>query len=186
MALTLIQYYVHTVLLDGNTVGGVQTVNVSKSFDTSTIINRGGPTTTKNFYKKPVLNISFTKFISDGHGSAISGFNLADELYKAPPTTHEIKIGIVGGGGMKFVDTVFTGATYTFSNQGFFTEELNYTGHVSEAISSISAPATEYGTVKRRQDFNKSVSIPSELVSSTLLSVQASININYGEFSRLK
>lgn len=181
MSLILIQYHVHTVLLDGNTVGGVQTVNIAKSFDTSTIIKKGGPTTTKNFYKKPTLNISFSKFISDDHGSAISGFNLADELYKAPPTTHEIRIGIVGGGGLKFVDTVFTGVTYTFSNQGYFTEELNYTGHVSEAISSISAPTVEEGIVKRRQDFNKSVSLPSELTSSTLLSVQASMNINYGE-----
>lgn len=181
MSIILIQYNVHTVLLDGNIVGGVQTVNVSKSFDTSTIVTKGGPTTTKNFYKKPTLNISFSKFISDGHGSAISGFNLEDELYTTPPTAHEIKIGVVGGGGLKFVDTVFTGVTYTFTNQGFFTEELNYTGHVSEAIASISAPTVEEGIVKRRQDFNKSVALPSELTSSTLLSVQASLNINYGE-----
>jgi hypothetical protein len=181
MPLILIQYNVHTVLLDGNKVGGVQTVNVTKSFDSTSIVGKGNPTTVKNFYKKPNLNISFTKFISDDYSSALSGFNIRNKIYLTPPETHEIKIGVIGGGGYKFVDTVFAGVTYTFTNQGFFTEELNYIGHVSEAIASVSAPAVQEGIVKRRQDFDKNVARPAELTSSTLLSVQASLNINYGE-----
>lgn len=182
MSLKLIQYHVHTVLVDGNRVGGVQNVTVGKSFDMSTVITKGLPTTTKNFYKKPNLTISFAKFISDGHGALLSGFNIANEIYKTPPTTYDIEIGVVGGGGFKFIDTVLTNLTYNFNNEGDFTEELTFAGHVSEQKSSIAAPAVEYGQTRRRQDFNKAVSLPSEIPSaSILLSVSASIGINYGE-----
>ena len=181
MALILTQYFVHTLLIDGQRVGGVQSVTVGKSFDQTSIIAKGLPTSTKNFYKKPQLTISFTKFMSDGHSSFLSGFDIKNEIYKAPPTTYDIEIGIVGGVGLKFIDTVLTSVTYNFTNQGDFTEDLSFLGHVSETTSSISAPTVEYGQTKRRQDFNKAVALPDELPGSTLLSVSTSMNINYGE-----
>lgn len=181
MPLILTQYFVHTLLIDSQRVGGVQSVTIGKSYDQTTIIGKGSPVATKNFYKKPQLTISFTKFISDGHSSFLSGFNIRNEIYKTPPEKYDIEIGIVGGTGLKFIDTVLSSVTYNFTNQGDFTEDLTFTGHVSETTSSIAQPAVEYGQTKRRQDFNKAVALPAEIPGSTLLSVSASMNINYGE-----
>lgn len=180
MSLKLIQYFIHTLKINNQRVGGVQTVTVGKSFNTTNIIGKGSPTNIKNFYQKPELTISFTKFMSDDYSSYLSGFNIRDEIYKMPPEKlYDIEIGIVGGTGLKFIDTVLGGVTYNFTNQGDFTEELSFIGHVSETTSSISAPAVEYGETKRRQHFTKAT-IPAEIPSSTLLSVTASMNINYG------
>lgn len=179
MSLKLIQYFIHTLKINSQRVGGVQSVTVGKSFNTTNITGKGLPTNVKNFYQKPELSISFTKFMSDDYSSFLSGFDIRNEIYKTPPEKYDIEIGIVGGGGLKFVNTVLGGVTYNFTNQGDFTEELSFIGHVSEAISSIAAPAVEYGQTKRRQHFIKA-NIPSEIPSSTLLSVTASMNINYG------
>lgn len=182
MSLTLIQYHVHTVLLNGSRVGGVQSVTVGKSFDTTTVTQKGLPTNIKQFYKKPSVTLNFSKFISDGHPATFSGFNLSSILYTTPPTPYTLEIGVVGGSGLLFSGVLLNSLSYNFTNQGNFTEEVGMIGHVSATTASIAAPAEETGIVKRRRDFNKAIAIPSEIAGSTLLSVTASVNINYGEF----
>lgn len=182
MSLTLIQYHVHTVLLNDIRIGGVQSVTVGKTFDTTTVTQKGLPTNIKQFYKKPNVTLNFNKFISDGHPAIFSGFNLSSMLYTTPPSSYMLEIGIVGGSGLKFSGVLLNSLSYNFTNQGNFTEEVGMIGHISSTTTSIAQPAEEAGIIKRRKDFNKAIAIPNEIAGSTLLSVTASLNINYGEF----
>lgn len=177
--LKLVQYHVQSVSLNGTAVGGVQTVNVSRNFDNTTIIKMGDPSVVKNFYKKPTVEVSFSKFLSNGIGPSFPGFNLT----ASPPQTASLSIGISGGGGLNFADMVVGSASYTFNTEGFFTEQLTFTGHVMEGSSTAFVGFNEEGIVKRRQDFILS-GFPAEvsaLLSSghVLLSVEASFNANY-------
>lgn len=178
--INLVQYNVHSVLLNGNTVGGVQTVNVSRSFDNTTIIKKGDPFTVKNFYKKPTLELSFSKFLSNNTGPSFPGFNLTT----APPQTASISIAISEGGGINFPDMVIGSATYSFNTEGFFTEQLTFSGHTMEqgAVVSLGGNPRE-GIVKRRQDFILS-GFPAEVsallsAGHALLAVETSFNANY-------
>jgi hypothetical protein len=177
--LKLVQYHVHSVSLNGTAVGGVQTVNVSRNFDNTTIIKMGDPSVVKNFYKKPTVEVSFSKFLSNGVGPSFPGFNLTS----SPPQTASLSIGISGGGGLSFADMVVGSASYTFNTEGFFTEQLTFTGHVMGASAAPFVGFNEEGIVKRRQDFILS-GFPQEvsaLLSSghVLLSAEASFNANY-------
>lgn len=105
---------------------------------------------------------------------------------------------------MKFKDMILKSITYSFRNEGNFTEQLTYEGHMVEDFPELSE--TNYytsnpsswpeftGNVKRRKDFNTAGGkIPKEVAgllfgqneqagkSGILLSVEASLNMNYGE-----
>lgn len=207
------QFFVHTLLIDNVKIHGVQTVNVSASYDATNLtmkglgtnVGLGGSTpkgfTVRNFYKKPTMEVSFTKILANNVSSV---FPIGFKFFQTPPNPFEISVGVVGGGGIKFKDMVLKSITYNFSNEGNFTEQLSYQGHMIEDFAELtetnyhtSDPSTwpEFtGVVKRRKDFNIAGSkFPKEVQgllfgqneaagkSGILLSVEASLNINYGE-----
>jgi hypothetical protein len=206
------QYFVHTLLIDGTKIHGVQTVNVSASYEVTNLTMKGlgvgigvGNSvkgfTVRNYYKKPTMEVSFTKFLSD---NASSVFPTNFKFFKTPPEPIEVRVGVVGGGGMKFKDMVLKSITYSFPHEGNFTEQLTYEGHMVEDLPDLvntnyytSSPNSwpEFtGNVKRRKDFNiAGNTFPKEVAgllfgqnegvgkSGILLSVEASLNINYGE-----
>jgi hypothetical protein len=170
--------------LNGSEVGGVQSMTVAKNAETTTIIKKGSPTVVKNFYKRPNVDVSFTKFLSNTAGAYFpGGFN----LLQRPPQTFVLEAEVVGGGGLKFVDMILKSASYKFSNQGFFSETLTFNGSLLEGRASISARPYEMGTTYRRQDYNKSGSSNPAAVSAllagghALLSTEVSFNANYGD-----
>lgn len=178
--INLVQYHVHSVYLNGDAVKGVQNVNVSRNFDNTTIIKWGDPSKVKNFYKKPNVEVSFSKFLSNNTGPSFPGF----DLMSSPPQTASLSVGISGGGGINFTDMVVGSASYTFNTEGFFTEQLTFNGHTMEQGAVVSLGGTpREGIVARRKDFILS-GFPAEvsaLLSSghVLLSVEASFNANY-------
>jgi hypothetical protein len=206
------QYFVHTLLINGTKIHGVQTVNVSASYEVTNLTMKGlgvgiGLSNSvkgfnvRNFYKKPTMEVSFTKILGDNISSV---FPANFKFFKTPPDPFEIRVGVVGGGGMKFKDMVLKSITYNFPNEGNFTEQLAYEGHMVEDLPELtetnyytSNPNTwpEFtGTVKRRKDFNiTGNTFPKEVAgllfgqneqagkSGILLSVEASLNMNYGE-----
>jgi len=179
MSQILVRYFVNSVLLDGLAIHGVQTATLNRSSDVTTIIPKGVPNSVKNFYKKPTVSVSFTKFLSPSILSIVSGFNLRNKIM-ASPTGYTLAVGVLGGGGFTLTDAVLSSVVFNYTNQGFFTEEVTYTGHlISGNAGGGSEFAGEENTVYRRQHFTKS--IPAGIPETVLLSVTASLNINYGQ-----
>jgi len=176
----LIQYYAHRVSV-GSVVMGAQTVSVTRSMDATAIVQKGLPTNVYNYYKKPTITVSVTNVISSTGGNLVlGGFNLENQIYNSTPDTRDIQIDIVGGGGLKFRDFVLKSATFNFPNQGNFTEQLTFEGHVVESSSSSSdfSGGSDTINVGRRQHYilGGSPTLPGQ----HLLNVEASINLNYG------
>jgi hypothetical protein len=189
MSLKLVQYFVHDILINGTAVGGVQNVNISRNLDVNRIIKRGDPTTVKNFYREPNVDISFTKFISDTIGPAFTSFSLT----QTPPQSFNLQMAIVdtnGLHGLQFDDCLLKSAAYSFKNEGFFTEQLTFNGRLTESgpTGIYSGTTGQQGNVRRRQNYNKSAATnPAEVTSilqggsAALLSIEASFSANYGQ-----
>lgn len=179
MSQTLVRYFVNSASIDGAAVHGVQTATLNRSSDTTTIIPKGLPNGIKNFYKKPTISVSLSKFLSASAPSVMSGFIL-NNVITGVLTGHTLAVGVVGGGGFTLTDAVLSSVVFNFTNQGFFTEEVTYTGHLMSGNSVGGSEFTdEEGIVYRRQHFTSSK--PSGIPETILLSVTASLNINYGQ-----
>jgi hypothetical protein len=179
MSQILVRYFVNSVLLDGSAIHGVQTATLNRSSDVTAIIPKGAPNSVKNFYKKPAVSVSFTKFLSPSISSIVSGFNLRNTI-TASPIGYTLAVGVLGGGGFTLTDAILSSVVFNYTSQGFFTEEVTYTGHlISGNAGGGSEFAGEEDIVYRRQHFTKS--IPSGIPETVLLSVTASLNINYGQ-----
>jgi hypothetical protein len=154
--------------------------------DVNPTFQKGLPTNVYNYYKKPTYTISVSNFLTSSGGNALlSGFNLANKIYN-DPEAKDVQIDIVSGGGLLFKDFVLKSASFNFSNQGNFTEQVTYEGHVVESTGSSSdfSGSTDQGDVGRRQHYSLGGE-PSDVAGlitngHALLSVEASININYG------
>jgi hypothetical protein len=129
MSQILVRYFVNSVFLDGSGIHGVQTATLNRSSDVTTIIPKGVPNSVKNFYKKPTVSVSFTKFLSPSVPSLMNGFILRDKIMLAP-SGHKLEVGVVGGGGFTLTDAVLSSVVFNYPTQGFFTEELTYTGNL--------------------------------------------------------
>lgn len=191
MSLYLVQYFAHNIIIDGSPVKGVQSVNMSRNLDVNRVIKYGDPTTVKNFYREPNVDISFTKFMSDGVGTAFPG---PFSLVQTPPRSFAIQLAIVdpqagGTTGLKLEDCLLKSASYSFRTDGFFTEQLTFNGRIAErgTASIYGGSVSDQGTVKRRQDYGKLTSTnPSEVSNlltggGVLLSVEASFSVSYGQ-----
>ena len=205
-----IQYFVHSLYINGEQVSGVQSVNVTRSYDVNNLrmlglgtnagMAKSTPIKVRNYYRRPDVEISFTKFLSNNVPTIFpTGF----QIVKRPTDTYEIDIGILKGGGLKFRDTVFKSVSYNFTNQGNFTEQLTYAGHMIEDYPALNQPDYWHdaestwpngsGEVKRRKDFLMNSCIFPQEVSGILfdeletgqkgilLSVETSFSVNYGE-----
>jgi hypothetical protein len=145
------------------------------------------------------VQISISRFVTSGLPA--TSFNLSNYInnqvgeYDAKKIT--VKIindtdvsgpgqGRSGSGGFEFQDMLLSSLSYNYDVQGFFTEELTYTGHISNLSSGFIGKFTirtsdDTGNVYRRQDFG-GVSLPSPIPANPVIqSVSASMNINYGE-----
>lgn len=179
MSQILVRYFVNSVLLNGSAIHGVQTATLNQSSDTTSIIPKGLPNSIKNFYKKPTVSVSLTKFLSPSVPSIMAGFTLRDKIM-TKPTGYTLAVGVLGGGGFTLTDAVLSSVVFNYTTQGFFTEEVTYTGHlISGNAGGGSEFAGEEDTVYRRQHFT--VSKPAGIPETVLLSVTASLNINYGQ-----
>ena len=179
MSQILVRYFVNSVLLNGSGIHGVQTATLNQSSDTTSIIPKGLPNSIKNFYKKPTVSVSLTKFLSPSVPSIMAGFTLGDKIM-TKPTGYTLAVGVLGGGGFTLTDAVLSSVVFNYTTQGFFTEEVTYTGHlISGNAGGGSEFAGEEDTVYRRQHFT--VSKPAGIPETVLLSVTASLNINYGQ-----
>lgn len=179
MSQILVRYFVNSVLLNGSAIHGVQTATLNQSSDTTSIIPKGLPNNIKNFYKKPTVSVSLTKFLSSSVPSIMAGFTLRDKIM-TKPTGYTLAVGVLGGGGFTLTDAVLSSVVFNYTTQGFFTEEVTYTGHlISGNVGGGSEFAGEEDIVYRRQHFTASK--PAGIPETVLLSVTASLNINYGQ-----
>lgn len=129
MSQILVRYFVNSVRLDELAVHGVQTATLNQSSDTTLIMPKGLPNGVKNFYKKPTVSVSLTKFLSPNVPSIVSGFVLRDAIM-LQPVGHKLEVGVVGGGGFTLTDAVLSSVVFNYTTQGFFTEEVTYAGNL--------------------------------------------------------
>lgn len=206
----LIRYDLQSLRINDVGVSGIQSISINQSMDASTIPVWGNPFSTKNIYKKPNVELSITKFISDNvpslpidprvaevckYGGVLpSGkiiVNPIDSIsidiwnYNNPSSVHPT--------GLELRDAIFRSIQYNFNTEGFFTEEINFSSHILVSSGTKNTQKNtegenfvpHTGIVKRRQDFFIS-GVPAEIarhVSSghNLLSVSVSIGIEYGD-----
>lgn len=202
MANNYIPYFLHSVFLNDSRLGGVQSVTISKDYDTTAIVKYGSPQTVKNFYKKPNVSITTSKFITSGLGPSIPSFSLSDYIENAVGTypSYKLTVKIIdqsvsssdpgygrnGAGGFEFKDMLVSSISYNYDVQGFFTEDITYVGHISNLNSGFIGKFTvrtenDTGEVYRRKDF-AGITLPNIIpTNSVLQSVNASLNISYGD-----
>ena len=186
----LTRYFTHTVLTNGSQVPGVQSVTLGKTFDMTTIIAKGRPAVSTNFYKVPNFTLSFSRFMADNVAPWNAGFDLSTIAYVKPPSLYDITIGIVGGGSLLCKEFYLKSLGYSFSAEGNFTEQIAFEGATVTTADPISESAVGdaglnlTGNVKRRQHYTLGGE-PAEVQSllsggHALLSVETSMNLNYG------
>lgn len=187
MTIPLIQYFVHDATINDSRIGGSQSLTISKNMEPSDVAVWGNPSQTRSkFYKKPTVNFSLEKILTDDYGPTFGSFNLAELITKRPVDKYDLGAKIYGGGSIKLVDSVLTGISYSFRNQGWFIENLSFQGVVSEAAtagtSGTGLTREETGIPYQRQHYLGGT-LPSDIVGKTLLGIEINISISYAEIS---
>lgn len=185
MSIKLIQYFVHDATINGSRVGGSQTLTISKNIEPSQITPWGHPFENRaKFRKKPKVTCSLQKILTDDYGPTFPGFDIQNLIPKRPVDKYDLGATIYGGGSIKLIDSILTGISYTFGNQGFFTEDLTFEGTVSEASTAgnegTGLTRNAEGIPYQRQHFNGGT-LPSEIIGQTLLNVTVNLSIPYSE-----
>jgi len=191
----LTRYFSHTVLIGNSQVPGVQSVTLGKSFDVTTVVAKGRPAISTNLYKVPNFTINFSRFLADNVAPWTTPFALSGIAYTRPPATYDLTIGIVGGGSILCKEFYLKSLGYSFSAEGNFTEQLAFEGATVAPSGSITESVRHdaglnlsgeypHSGVKRRQNYTLGGE-PAEVASLIsdghgLLSVETSINLNYG------
>jgi hypothetical protein len=207
---TLIRYDLQSLKINNVGVSGIQNISISQTLDATTIPAWGNPFTSKNIYKKPNIEISFSKFISDNVkplpiDGAITGVSKTGSVIpsgRLVPSPLDIDLYIynyqnsenIYPTGIQLKDCLLKSVSYRFQTEGFFTEDISFSSHAllsSGMPNAIKANedspsyVAHSGNVKRRKDFFVS-GIPPEVsghLSSghALLSVEVTISFDYGE-----
>ena len=185
MSIKLVQYFVQDCIINGSRVGGVQTVSFDKSVPTTDIINWGNPNESTSIYrKKSATNFTFDKFLSNSHLSYFSGFDIRDSIGKIPLDKYELGVIIYGGTSLKVQDCLLSGINFNFTNDGIFTEQMSFSGHISEIDTSgpedVGISRNEEGIVYKRQHFFRTF-LPAEVNGYPLLRVSVSMSISHGK-----
>jgi hypothetical protein len=205
----LIRYDLQSLRINNVGISGIQNVSVSQTRDVTSIPTRGNPFVSKVMYKKPNVEVTFTKFLSDNVASLVIDSGLVNATrYKSVfpsgkliPAPLDINIDIydyvnpnnISPSGLEIKDALLKSINYTFGTNGFFTENIGFSSHVllSSGIKYTVKPYEDNnfiphtGTVKRRQDFYIS-GVPAEVAAHlssghALLSADVSISIDYGD-----
>lgn len=185
MSIKLIQYFVHDATINGSRVGGSQTLTIAKNVDPSEAVPWGSPFVDRaKFKKKPRTTFSLQKILTDDYGPTFPGFDIRDLIPKRPVDKYDVGATIYGGGSIKLKDCVLTGISYSFRNQGFFTEDLTFEGTVTEATSAGSEGTgltrNAEGVPYMRQHFTGGT-LPSEVSNKNILGIQIDLSISYAE-----
>jgi hypothetical protein len=206
----LIRYDLHTFKLNTIEVSGVQNLSVNQTFDVSTVPTWGNPFAANNFYKRPNVEVSLTKFLSNNvpslvintgviFNSATSGILPSGGLIISPCSGWVVMYDYTNGynsypSGIELKDLLLSSISYKFGTDNFFTEDLNFQGHSLECsgIPPTSIQPSQKpnhvdgsGTVSRRKDFFIS-GVPKEVADHMasghgLLSAEVNISFDYGE-----
>lgn len=137
-------YAAHSVSVDGGTVAGAQSVAMNTTFNLEPVFELGKLEPIDILSLSPQVEATVTRAIVGG--SIISG-SFTDWACSAGG--HSVSIGISddcspilggGGSGMNISDAGISGATWTFTSEGIFTEEITFTGS-SKGISASSLVA---------------------------------------------
>lgn len=187
MSIKLVQYFVHDATINGTRVGGNQTLTITKDVEPSATTPWGSPFTDRaSFKKKPRTTFSLQKILTDDYGPTLAGFDIRNLIPKRPVDKYDVGATIYGGGSIKLKDCVLVGITYSFRNQGAFTESLTFEGTVAEGASAgaegTGLTRTASGTPYMRQHFLGG-SLPSEVSGQVLLGVDVELSISYGELA---
>ena len=177
-------YAAHSVSVDGGTVAGAQSVAMNTTFNLEPVFQLGSLEPIDILSLSPQVEATVTRAIVGG--SIISG-SFSDWACSAGG--HSVSIGISddcspilggGGSGMNISDAGISGATWTFTNEGIFTEEVTFTGSskgviASSLVAPISAQQTGAG-VEFRPHF-QGVNIAGGVLGGLLASVTVSASI---------
>jgi hypothetical protein len=177
-------YFLQSVTVDSSRIIGAQSVSASKNYDSTTILPKGFIGST-NFYKRPSYTVSITRFL-DSDSPSIA-FNLLDYIENnsvGSYPVHSVAIDLIDdqgtSKGIQFSYMLLSSIAYSYSVQGFFTEQISYIGSASSEGGLTSITAGDSGLVKRRKDF-LGVTFPDQPPEFALQSVDFSMNINYGD-----
>lgn len=203
MSLELVQYNSQAVLVEDSFLTGLENATVTIDQGVNNVNSFGLPLSTKSFRRKPNVDISMTRFLSNNSDPFIITGN--DEFVK------HYGVSIWDGGKTYKIETIISsdqGETvspsgtsivhekcllksinYNFSSEGYFTESLSFLGHYFKNGSGGSTLGGRSGQVFRRSDFSLSNTIFPPEVSSVLKvsnnrvlkSVEISMSINWTE-----
>lgn len=195
----IITYDIQQFQLDDVIVSGVQSVTYNYSAEISSVPTWGNPFAVKCMYKKPSVNLTISKFIS----SNAPALGINKKLFPYPSGTKPsvrnaqiitrptplIQPEETPLTQLKFNDLVITSIGYKFATEGFFTEEISFTGHSLESgvVPAGGFSRTEVtGITKRRADFYAS-GVPIEVAQliskgAALRAVELTIGFQYGEY----
>jgi hypothetical protein len=173
----VVRYFINSMQIGGSILHGVTTATVTRSTEMTTLITKGSPNITANFEKKPNINLSFSRYLTS---SQYTNINAQNKVGSSRPSVEEISFGVVGGAGFKLNDMRIKSLSFNFPNEGNFTEQVSYEGVTNQTPSAFfKIDPPESGIVLRRKDFAGG-SFPTEVSGKRILSVEASVNINYG------
>lgn len=188
MSIQYIDYFVHDCTINGNRIKGVQTVSFDKNIPSTDIVNWGNPNESVPLFKREQsVDFIFDKFLSNGIGPFLTGFDLQSLIGKMPVDNYELGVTIYGGPSLKIQECILSGMNFEFNRNGIFKEQIAFEGFVSDVSSAgtegTGSQRTEEGITYRRQHYIKSF-LPSEIPSSyPLLKVTVSLNIEYGSIA---
>lgn len=191
--MNIIQYFVQDCTLDGNRIGGVQTASFSKSIPSTDVVHWGSPNESTSIYKKKSqVDFDLEKVLSDDYGPMLGHFDIRDLILKNPLDKNDLGVTIYGGPSIGLNDCLLTGITFTFPSDGNFTEQISFSGHISDVapagVENTGLSRNEEGVVYRRQNYVKTF-LPAEVPANypiARITVSMSIShINipaYGKF----
>ena len=201
--LTLIRYNVQAVLLEDNLLPGVQSLSIDIQQDSANLVSHGIPSSIKTFRKKPVVDVSIKRALSDntepllitGSSGILEYYGLSTwenaKLYKIETIISSKDSSVVEASGTSliFEKCLVRSLNYSFSSDGNFVENITMFSHMFASGSGGSTTGNRTGIVKTRKDFNISgCHFPSELSgilkmenNRVLKSVDISVAMNWSE-----
>ena len=196
------------VFINKTYLRGVQDASMSTSYET-TDIQQQAVLNPRTLYKKPVVDLNVTRFLSNnsepfiitGSSNAPASSGQLIQYYKIAGweldfKKYEFEIAITKddsdrvlptGTSLLCRDTILQSISYKFETEGYFTESLTFTGHsviAGTGNANIFTSGNDTGSVKRRSDFKtSSCTLPSEvteLLKTGSNRILKSVNIDIG------
>ena len=149
-------YACHGVSINGGPVQGAQSVAMNTTFNLEPVFQLGQLTPIDVLSIQPSVEATVTRAII---GSSIISGNFEEWVCDA---THTVVIGIgddcsplltSGGSGMTLSGAGISGATWTFTAEGIFTEEISFTGDSKTVGGAVAIPELHNANPEFRPHF---------------------------------